>query len=120
MYFGTSNATTTSATTSYPGMGTVRIFINAPPPPPPKCPDQLWVEKVLGQVFGPIDPRECARVRAAFAHFGFSPEVQFDPAQCKKDYRAMAKSTHPDIGGDEDEFKALSDAWDVLRRRGFV
>jgi hypothetical protein len=122
VFFGFNSATTATATTTgYVGNGTVRIVIGAPMLPPPKCPDQLWIEKVSGAVHpGPIHPRECARVRRAFETLEFSPEHRWDPNLARKRYRAMARRLHPDVGGDSDAFKALSDAWDTLKRRGFA
>jgi hypothetical protein len=122
MFWGTNTSTTSTTTGVFGGMGQVRIIINVPAmAPPPKCPDQLWIEKVLGVVRpDPIEPRECARVRRAFETMEFSPEHRWDPELARKRYRAMARRLHPDVGGDSDAFKALSDAWDTLKRRGFT
>jgi hypothetical protein len=122
MFWGT-NTSTTSTTTGFWGGNNVtfRVILNAPVLAPPKCPDQLWIEKVSGVVYpGPIEPRECARVRRAFETLEFSPEHRWDRELARKRYRAMARRLHPDVGGDSDAFKALSNAWDTLKRRGFT
>ena len=36
-------------------------------------------------------------------------------AEIKKAYRARARSAHPDAGGDEEEFKQVQHAYNVLR-----
>jgi hypothetical protein len=119
-FFSFNTSTTTSQTTGFYGGTTFRVVINAPMLAPPKCPDQLWIEKVTGVVYrGPIEPRECARVRRAFETLEFSPEHRWDAGLARKRYRAMARRLHPDVGGDSDAFKALSNAWDTLKRRGF-
>jgi hypothetical protein len=113
-------STGTGTTSSVFGSTGFRVVV-VPQMAPPKPPDQVWVEHTTGRVLrGVVEPREAARVRAALEHFGYSPTIPLDPAQARRDYRALARATHPDVGGDEVEFKALSDAWDVLRRRGFV
>ena len=119
-FFFTGNTSSTSTTAGFYGGTTFRVLINAPPLVPPKCPDQLWIEKVTAAVMpGPIEPRECARVRKAFETLEFSPEHTWDRELARKRYRAMARRLHPDVGGDSDAFKVLSDAWDTLKRRGF-
>jgi hypothetical protein len=123
MFWGATNSGTTSTTTAW-GFGgnvTFQVIVNAPMLAPPKSPDQLWIEQVTGVIKpGPVHPRECARVRRAFETLEFSPEHRWDAALARKRYRAMARRLHPDVGGDSDAFKALSDAWDTLKRRGFV
>lgn len=121
MFWGTNSSTTSTTTGFWGGPVSFRVVINAPALPPPKCPDQVWIEKVTGVIHpGPIEPRECTRVRRAFETLEFSPEHQWDPNLARKRYRAMARRLHPDVGGDSDAFKALSDAWDTLKRRGFT
>jgi hypothetical protein len=120
MFWGT-NSSTTATGGFFGGNVSFRVVINAPALAPPKCPDQLWIEKVTGAIHpGPIEPRECARVRRAFETLEFSPEHRWDPNLARKRYRAMARRLHPDVGGDSDAFKALSDSWDTLKRRGFT
>jgi hypothetical protein len=114
------NTTTATSSTSFYGGTTFRVIISVPALPPPKCADQLWIEKVLGRAQPvPIEARECARVRRAFETLEFSPEHRWEPELGRKRYRAMARRLHPDVGGDSNAFKVLSDAWDTLKRRGF-
>ena len=37
--------------------------------------------------------------------------------EARKAYRSLAKQLHPDIGGDEDEFKILAHEYSVIERR---
>jgi DnaJ-class molecular chaperone len=34
--------------------------------------------------------------------------------QIKKSYRKLAKDNHPDVGGDEEKFKKIAEAYDTL------
>jgi len=53
---------------------------------------------------------------AACAVLGVGPQTP--PGGIRAAYRAAAKATHPDVGGDVDDFRAVQGAYERLRRLG--
>lgn len=51
--------------------------------------------------------------RTHYDVIGVPPAATFD--QIHEAYLRLAKQMHPDAGGDEDEFKNLNAAWQVLK-----
>lgn len=43
-----------------------------------------------------------------------------DAETVKKAYRRLAKKHHPDLGGDEETFKEINDAYDAITTGKFV
>jgi hypothetical protein len=56
-----------------------------------------------------------ARIADSLLALGLSPDVKHERVSIKKAYRSMAMEHHPDRGGDADEFKRVSEAWELLR-----
>ena len=47
---------------------------------------------------------------------GLKPGQDYSPDEIKKAYRRRAKETHPDAGGDAQEFMAVRTAWKALNQ----
>lgn len=41
-------------------------------------------------------------------------------SEVKKAYRRLARLNHPDIGGDEEKFKKINEAYDLISKGKFV
>jgi hypothetical protein len=70
---------------------------------------------VPGTDAGPATDGHCGdATAAAFAELGVSPSATLD--EVKAAYRRRVKETHPDQGGDEDEFKRVREAYTTAKR----
>ena len=65
-----------------------------------------------GGGMGGRGPREEVDTQAYYDALGVEKDAT--PAQIKKAFRKLAMKKHPDRGGDEEEFKALQTAYEVL------
>jgi len=52
-------------------------------------------------------------IHDAFSILGLHPNTILEEG--KKHFRQLAKQHHPDKGGDEDIFKLIASAWDIVR-----
>jgi len=66
----------------------------------------------MGGMGGMRGRREEVDTEALYTKLGISKEAS--PGEIKKAFRKLAVQHHPDKGGDEDEFKAISMAYEIL------
>lgn len=67
-----------------------------------------------GSPGGHIDPDAGPTRREAYETLGLTPGA--DQADVRRAYREKVKEVHPDRGGDEEQFRAVTEAYERLRR----
>jgi len=113
----------TSSGADTTGGFSVRVVFDAPPP---KLVRHVVEGQVVVQHYGECGPRNCplfARpaeprvedVLRACQVLGLDPRTTA-PAEARKRYRQLARTHHPDVGGDPERMKEINAAWDLLRR----